>query len=30
MVKSYDYAMFDNQILIIDPSTKQVVAIVAN
>jgi hypothetical protein len=29
-VKSYDYAMLDNQLLIIDPSTKRVVAIVAD
>jgi hypothetical protein len=30
MVKAYDYAMFNNQLLIVDPSTKKIVAIVAD
>jgi Protein of unknown function (DUF1236) len=30
MVKSYDYAILNNQLLIVDPSSKRVVAIVAD
>ena len=29
-VKSYDYTMLNNQLLIVDPASKKVVAIVAN